>query len=81
MSIDNCIKISDLNVASALVTYGYKLAGLDRASTAPRVQFLFIPNPAIEQFIESYWDNSLVLPAQQLFAVQKQLKNRLYAET
>lgn len=70
---------SDLNLASVLVTLGYQLLGLDR-SQPRRVQFLFAQVQGIENVINDYWDDKITLPPQRLFAAQKKLKNRLYAE-
>lgn len=70
---------SDLNLASTLDALGYQLLELDR-SQPQRVRFLFARTRGIENVINDYWGDKIKLPPQQLFAAQKKLKNRLYAE-
>lgn len=73
------VSTSDLNLAATLDALGFHLLELDR-SQPQRVQFLFARVDGIENAINRYWDDAIKLPPQKLFAAQKKLKNRLYAE-
>ncbi len=73
--------ISDLGLATALSCAGFKLLGLDRTNPR-RVRFCFDDDGSgrIGDIEKAFWDGSLRLPAVQLLAQQKLLKQRLYAE-
>jgi hypothetical protein len=79
MSHENTTAITDLYLASALLAFGYKLIRIDH-STMPRARFLFAHTPKIENVINDYWNDSIKLSPQKLFAAQKQIKGRLYAD-
>lgn len=73
------IEISDLGLASLLVTLQFQLVGLERVD-AKRINFLFTQAVGIEKVISDYWAGFEVsVSAQSLFNNQKLLKNRLYA--
>lgn len=69
----------DLNLASALLTIGYKIIELDK-SNIKKVKFTFKHKKGIEQSTADFWDNKIILPAKTLFANQKTCKNRIYAD-
>jgi len=69
----------DLNLASTLLTLGYKLIELDRENIR-KVKFVFKHRKGIEQSINDFWDDKITLPAKTLLANQKTLKNRIYTD-
>lgn len=79
MQNENQVPISDLGLASLLVTLQFKLVGLERANEK-RINFLFAGAAGIEKAISDYWAGVEVsVSVQSLFNNQKLLKNRLYA--
>jgi len=73
------VEVSDLGLASLLVTLRFELVGMERANEK-RINFLFTQADGIEKVISDYWDGVEVsVSAQSLFQNQRQLKNRLYA--
>ena len=69
----------DLNLASTLLTIGYKLIELDK-SNIKKVKFIFKYEKDIEQSATDFWDDKINLPAQTLFTNQKICKNRIYTD-
>lgn len=73
------IEVSDLGLATLLVTLRFQMVGLERVNEK-RISFLFTPAEGIEKIISDFWaDAEISVNIQSLFANQKQLKNRLYA--
>ncbi|MCX6720148.1 MAG: DUF5659 domain-containing protein [Candidatus Staskawiczbacteria bacterium] len=72
------ISISDLNVASVLMTLGYKLLETDKTDPR-RVIFVFENNKDIQKVINDYFNDDIKLPAQTLLNNQKLLKNRIWS--
>lgn len=73
------IKVSDLGLATLLVTLHFEVVGMEREDEK-RVNFLFAYAEGIESAISNYWSGvSVFLSAQKLFSNHKVLKNRLYA--
>lgn len=71
--------ISDIGLASVLLTLGYQLVDLEQTSEK-RVDFVFAVSDGIEKTIAEFWLNEKVeVPIQTLFYNFRQLKNRLYA--
>lgn len=71
--------ISDLGLASLLVTLQFELVGLERANEK-RINFLFVQAEGIEKNISDYWAGvEISVSVQSLFNNQKLLKNRLYS--
>lgn len=72
-------KISDLGLATLLLTLQFELVGLERAD-AKRINFLFRSGEGFERVVNDYWAGTQIsVSVQSLFSNQKQLKNRLYA--
>ncbi len=69
----------DLNLASTLLTLGYKLIELDKTNIK-KVKFVFKHQKGIEQSATDFWDDKITLPAKTLFANQKTCKNRIYTD-
>ena len=73
------IEVSDLGLASLLLTLQFELVGLERAHEK-RINFLFSQAAGIEKVISDYWAGVAVsISVQALFNNQKLLKNRLYS--
>lgn len=73
------IEISDLGLASLLVTLHFSMVGMERVNEK-RISFLFAPTEGIEKIISDFWSDAEVsVPIQSLFQNQRQLKNRLYS--
>ena len=70
--------ISDLCVASVLMTLGYKLLKTDKANPK-KVVFVFESDEDIQKVINDYWNDEIKLPAQTLLNNQKLLKNRIWS--
>jgi hypothetical protein len=69
----------DLNLASVILTLGYKLIELDKENIK-KVKFIFKHQKGIEQSADDFWDDKIILPAKTLFTNQKTLKNRIYTD-
>jgi len=71
--------ISDIGLASVLLTLEFQLVDLERTSDK-RVDFVFVATDGIEQAVAAFWqDKKVEVPIQTLFYNFRQLKNRLYA--
>ena len=76
---DTQIAISDLGLASLLVTLHFNLVDMERVNEK-RINFLFAPAEGIEKVINDFWAGiEISVSIQSLFNNQKMLKNRLYA--
>jgi len=69
----------DLGLASALVTFGYKLLKLDKGNPR-KVQFIFRREVDIEKVADDYWADCLEVKARAFFDNVKMLKNRIYSK-
>ena len=74
----NKFSTHDLNLATVLITLGYKISKIDK-SNSKKAKFIFEAKDGLGQIINDYWDNKIDLPAQDLFNSQKMLKNRLFS--
>lgn len=73
------IAISDLGLASLLVTLHFDLIGMERVNEK-RINFMFVQTKYIERVVNDYWAGiETFISAQSLFNNQKILKNRLYS--
>ncbi|MFH0851712.1 MAG: hypothetical protein V1876_03100 [Candidatus Peregrinibacteria bacterium] len=74
------LDLSDLYVASFLVSQGAQLEGTERTPDG-RVHFLLRRMEGMDELLQAYWSNSpvSVVPAQ-LFASLKFLKSVLHAQ-
>jgi len=72
------IAISDLGLASLLVTLHFKLVDMEHVNEK-RVGFLFEQTEGIKQVINNFWAGvEIYVSVQNLFNNQKMLKNRLF---
>lgn len=70
--------ITDLGLASVLVTLKYILLELER-SNPRKICFVFEEEKGINEDIADYWADKIKLPAQTLLNNQRALKNRVYS--
>ena len=71
------IKIKDLGVAAYIVSNDIRPLSFERLENT--VYFVF-PKDSAERLIASYWsDNEPFIPARQLFAAQRSLKDLIFS--
>ena len=76
---NNLQKVSDLGLATILLTLRFELVDLVRADEK-RVHFVFRHGEGFDKAVSDYWAGiEIPISVQSLFANQKTLKNRLYA--
>jgi len=72
-------KISDLGLATLLLTLQYELVKLERADEK-RINFIFNCSDGFDEAVNNYWSNvEMPVSVQALFNNHKLLKNRLYS--
>lgn len=70
-------EVSDLGLAASLSATGFVIVGVDK-SNPRRVVFVFEQSPELQNQIELFWANKLLLPASTLLEHMRQLKSRIY---
>ena len=70
------IKISDLGVASAIITAGFEIVTMDKEDPR-RVKFVFSRKREIEKVVDEYWANHLKQKTRSFWDNVKNLKNML----
>jgi len=78
LGADNQFSTYDLGLATALISVGFELWGLDK-NNAKKVLFIFKQSPEIIKVGNDYWADKLEINARTLFDNQKMLKNRIYS--
>lgn len=68
----------DLNLSAVLVTRGFTLESISKNQTG-KSTFCFVLSTELNETIQQYWNNTLLLNPQELFHALKTLKNRLYS--
>jgi len=68
---------TDLNCSVSLICSGFELASLDRTDPR-RVRFVFYKFPGLEQAVDDYWSNTLLVKARTMADNLKSMKSRLY---
>ncbi|MFZ2125266.1 MAG: DUF5659 domain-containing protein [Candidatus Saccharimonadales bacterium] len=74
---NNYNEVSDLGLAASLSASGFVIVSVNK-SNPRRVVFVFDKSPALEQAIEQFWANELLLPAYTLLDHIRKLKTRIY---
>jgi hypothetical protein len=74
---EEVIKIHDLGLSAALISSGIELLGTQRG-VMRRVYFVFTNNDKLGRTMNSYWNNTLKVPARLYFDNTKALKGRIY---
>lgn len=79
MKNDDEYKTSDLALATALVSAGYKLEAIDR-SDGHKALFIFENTIGVKKHVGYFWDDLMKVNPRAYFANLKALKSRLYNE-
>lgn len=73
------VKVSDLGLAAALVTCGYKIR-VTRWDEKDRAYFIFDDDEELLRTVEKYWADTLELKVRKFYDNTKMLKGRIYAD-
>ena len=73
----NAYQLADFEVATLLLTLGFKLLDIDKANPK-KASFIFEESPKIQETIDAYFNDTLSVNPRILFMQSKGLKNRLY---
>ena len=74
---NNAYQLADFEVATLLLTLGFKLLDIDKANPK-KAFFVFENSPKIPETIDAYFNDTLSVNPRILFMQSKGLKNRLY---
>lgn len=74
----NYNETSDLGLAASLSASGFVVVRVDKQDPR-RAVFVFERSPELQQYIERYWADSLLLPATLLLEHIRKLKTRIYS--
>lgn len=73
----NYYETSDLGLATALVAVGHHLIDINRLNPR-RAVFIFDKTSEVDDAVNKYWHDELVVSAQHYFETIKRVKSRLY---
>ena len=73
------ISIRDLGVVAALVTCGFEVEDMNR-DTNGRTYFVFQETAALDETVNGYYADTLVIKARKFFDNTKMIKGRIYSE-
>ena len=74
-------KVSDLGLASTLLTMGYEIVSMEEETDAknrPRKVFNFRDSEELQDNIQKYWNGELRLEPQKLITALRKLKSRIH---
>jgi hypothetical protein len=74
---NNYNEVSDLGLAASLSASDFVIVSVDK-SNPRRVIFVFEKSNELEQAIDLFWANKLMLPASTLLDHMRKLKTRIY---
>jgi hypothetical protein len=74
---NNYNEVSDLGLAASLSASGFVIVNVDK-SNPRRVVFVFDKSAELEETVELFWANKLLLPATTLLDHMRKLKTRIY---
>jgi hypothetical protein len=74
---ENYFYSTDLGITATLISIGFELVSLDTANSQ-KVVFIIKKQPNIDELINEYFSNQLMVPARSFFENVKMLKNRIY---
>lgn len=69
----------DLALASALVSSGCKLTGIEKTQYGNRASFIFERTGELDSTVQAFWRDELQVNPKQYFDVLKHIKTRLYS--
>lgn len=76
---NNLFTTTDLGLCSALYATGFSPDLIDK-SNPQRVSFHFQHSSELDQAIQAYWSNQLMVSAQAYFLAIRAMKNRIFSE-
>lgn len=74
------VKISDINLASTLLTLGFNILGTDDLDPT-RVYFYFDDTQAVKETIDLYWRNELKVNPQSFSYSRREVLSRIHQKT
>lgn len=69
----------DLALASALVSHGFPITGIEKTQYGGRSSFIFNRTDKLDEVIQAYWADKLTVNPKAYFDVLKHIKTRLYS--
>lgn len=69
----------DLALASALVSKGFSISGIEKTQYGGRAAFVFDRSNKLDEVIQAYWSDQLKVNPKAYFDVLKHIKTRLYS--
>jgi len=75
----NQFKTYDLALASALVSCGFSIDGIEKTQYNGKSSFIFHRTDKLDEIIQSYWADDLSVNPKAYFDVLKHIKTRLYS--
>jgi hypothetical protein len=76
----NQIGISDIGLASLLLTLNFEIVGLKQSDNSKRINFIFRSQTGLNKVIANFWaDKPFSVSVHSLFNNHKVLKNRIWA--
>lgn len=78
-NIENTHITSDIGHAAALLCVGYELKGLDKENPN-KIKFILFRKEGLDEAINSYWNDALIVSARSFFENLRMLKTRLFQE-
>lgn len=71
------LKISDLNMASAMLCAGFNIIGIDDTNPS-RLYFYFDRNPDTEGAVKRYWGGNLMVDAKALGSYRREILTMIH---
>lgn len=75
----NVFSTYDLALASALVSCGFSITGIEKTQYGGRATFVFNKSNKLDEVIQAYWADQLQVNPKAYFDVLKHIKTRLYS--
>lgn len=73
------VSIRDLGVVAALVTCGFEIEEINKDANG-RAYFIFQETATLDETVNGYYADTLVIKARKFFDNTKMLKGRIYSE-
>jgi hypothetical protein len=77
MNSNDSFSTSDLSLASALLSLGYRLEVVEKQY--PKSLFLFQRTKYLDEAVQGFWSGELRIEPKSYFNCLKEIKSRLYA--
>lgn len=69
----------DLALSAALVAFGYSLSHVHKAPGETRAIFVFVRSSSLDDAIQQYWADDLLLSPRRYYDALRSVKTRLYS--